>query len=158
MGKNKIITDDRKILEQDNTLPHCIICDIDGTLALINGRGVYDNSKIYTDRVNTPVKSILYTYAHLDVEIIYLSGRMESSRNVTEKWLYDNDLHFSLDQKLYMRKLNDYRKDDVVKQELYEEYIKDKYFVEFILDDRNSVVDMWRNLGLLCLQVYYGDF
>lgn len=37
--------------------------------------------------------------------------------------------------------------------------IQDQYFVEFILDDRNQVVDLWRNeLNLPCLQVYYGDF
>ncbi len=37
--------------------------------------------------------------------------------------------------------------------------IKGKYFVRFVLDDRNQVVDMWRNeIGYACLQVYYGDF
>jgi hypothetical protein len=57
-----------------------------------------------------------------------------------------------------MRKLNDNRPDDIIKKELYDQYIKGKYFVKFVLDDRDSVVRMWRNEGLLCLQVYYGNF
>lgn len=37
--------------------------------------------------------------------------------------------------------------------------IKDKYAVDFVLDDRNCVVDMWRKkLDLACFQVNYGDF
>jgi len=33
------------------------------------------------------------------------------------------------------------------------------YFVEFVVDDRQQVVDMWRRtLGLTCVQVDYGDF
>ena len=30
--------------------------------------------------------------------------------------------------------------------------------VLFILDDRNGVVEMWRSLGLKCLQVAEGNF
>ena len=36
--------------------------------------------------------------------------------------------------------------------------IKDKYQVDYVLDDRNQVVEMWRSLGLTCLQVADGDF
>jgi hypothetical protein len=57
-----------------------------------------------------------------------------------------------------MRKSGDYRKDYEVKKEIYETYIKDKFNVLCVLDDRQSVVDMWRSLGLTCLQVNYGDF
>ena len=58
-----------------------------------------------------------------------------------------------------MRASGDTRKDSIVKKELYEKHIKNKYYVSFWLDDRNQVVDMVRKeLGLLCLQVYYGDF
>ena len=32
------------------------------------------------------------------------------------------------------------------------------YNVKFVLDDRNRVVEMWRSLGLTCLQVADGDF
>lgn len=156
--KDKIKTDDRFILEQNKQLPRCIICDIDGTIALINGRYVYNDSAVITDKVNIPIKNILYDYQELGIEVIFLSGRMNTSRKVTEEWLKANNMWFTETQKLYMRETNDYRKDDIVKMELYQENIKDKYYVDFILDDRNQVVKMWRSLGLLCLQVYYGDF
>ena len=58
-----------------------------------------------------------------------------------------------------MRKTDDFRQDSIVKKELFDQYIKDKYFVEYWLDDRDQVVKMVREeLGLLCLQVYYGNF
>jgi hypothetical protein len=57
-----------------------------------------------------------------------------------------------------MREAGDSRKDSIVKQELYERHIKPSYDVFVVLDDRNQVVDMWRSLGLVCLQVAPGDF
>jgi hypothetical protein len=54
----------------------------------------------------------------------------------------------------YGHKLPDFR----VKYDLFSEYIRDKYSVKFVLDDRQQVVDMWRRLGLKCLQVQAGDF
>lgn len=58
-----------------------------------------------------------------------------------------------------MRKTQDNRKDSIIKTEIYQEFIKEHYFVEFVLDDRNQVVDTWRkDLKLPCFQVNYGDF
>jgi hypothetical protein len=58
-----------------------------------------------------------------------------------------------------MRITSDNRKDSIIKKEIFAEHIQDKYYIEFVLDDRNQVVDMWRNeLKLPCFQVYYGDF
>lgn len=162
-----IKTDNRFILKQDPRLPKCIIVDLDGTLALHNGRGPFDYAKCGTDIVNIPVKHIvqsyglLYDYTVMDTDgeeenyIIILSGRDEICRNESLKWLDDNNIPFN---HLFMRPKGDYRKDAIVKQEIYEREIKGKYYVEFILDDRDQVVKMWRDLGLLCLQVYYGDF
>ena len=59
---------------------------------------------------------------------------------------------------VYMRDKNDSRKDTIIKHEIYENYIKNKFNVRVIYDDRNSVVDMWRSLGLKCFQVQEGDF
>ena len=57
-----------------------------------------------------------------------------------------------------MRKDGDYRPDTVVKKEIYEREIKDKYEVLFAIDDRTQVVKTWRELGLTCLQCANGDF
>ena len=152
---DEIFTDTRLITRQNPNLPHCIICDIDGTLALINGRNVFDDTKCHTDMVNYNVLSILEKYDDTH-SIILMSGRQEKAREVTEIWL---KTHFIPFDELHMRETGDNRKDAIVKKELYERYIKDTYFVDFWLDDRNQVVDMVRKeLGLLCLQVYYGDF
>ena len=59
---------------------------------------------------------------------------------------------------LYMRPTGDYRTDTEWKRECYESYIKPVYDVRLVLDDRASVVAMWRELGLECWQVAEGDF
>ena len=154
--KSGIKTDNRFILEQNRKLENCIIVDVDGTLALINGRNVYDDSLVHTDKPNTPVVDLVKHFiAASYTKIIILSGREDKCTKQTTDWLIANIIYFD---QIFMRKTGDNRKDSVVKREIYEEHIKDKYYVQFVLDDRNQVVDMWRELGLLCLQVYYGDF
>jgi hypothetical protein len=59
---------------------------------------------------------------------------------------------------LYMRKTEDKRKDSVVKREIYENEILPNYYVEFVLDDRQQVVDALRDMGLQVWQVARGDF
>jgi hypothetical protein len=60
---------------------------------------------------------------------------------------------------LIMRAAGDFRKDAIIKKEIFSNYVEGKYFVELVLDDRNQVVDLWRNdLQLPCFQVFYGDF
>jgi hypothetical protein len=41
---------------------------------------------------------------------------------------------------------------------LYEAHIEPHYDVQFVLEDLNQAVEMWRSLGLVCLQVAPGDF
>ena len=58
-----------------------------------------------------------------------------------------------------MRLTGDFRKDSIVKREIYETHVQDNYFIEFVIDDRQQVVDMWRNeCKLPCLQVAPGNF
>lgn len=159
--------DNRFILNQDKSLPKCVIVDIDGTTSLINGRNPFDDSKIHTDLPNNPVIGLikrfsqLYAYdfmnsdGQINNKIIFMSGRMDKCRQETVQWLTSHEIPFD---HLYMRKTNDYRSDSIVKKELYEEHIKGKYYVESVFDDRDSVVKTWRELGLLCCQVYYGNF
>lgn len=154
VSSKEIKTDTRFILEQNKKLPKCIIVDIDGTLALINGRNPYDDTLVHTDKVNERVADIVNNYRP-DYTVFIVSGRQDSCKEVTEKWLRDNHIIYN---SLLMRKTGDTRKDSIIKQEIYEEHIKDKYFVEFVLDDRDQTVQMWREQGLLCLQVYYGNF
>ena len=58
-----------------------------------------------------------------------------------------------------MRKTGDNRKDSIIKKEIYEKYLKPmNYHVLFILDDRNQVVEMWREMGFTVFQVAEGNF
>ena len=148
-------------LVQDDTLPHAIIVDLDGTLALHNGRSPYECERAGDDSVNDAVQLIIEACV-LDYypEIIYISGRNERCRGVTEKWIDKHmKVHVTNPYKLFMRADGDNRKDSVVKLELFNNHIRDKYYIDFVLDDRDQVVDMWRNtLGLPCFQVNYGNF
>lgn len=141
--------------ERDPNLPDCILVDVDGTLAVMNGRGPFDWEKVDTDLPNQAVLSLL---SNLNVTAcIFVSGRDGCCRDKTEAWL---EKHSPVPPSgIYMREPGDMRDDRVVKRELYERYIKGQYNVLFVLDDRNKVVDMWRNeLGLPCFQVAEGDF
>ena len=39
-----------------------------------------------------------------------------------------------------MRSEKDYRSDEIIKEELYNQYIKDKYYCIAIFDDRDRVI------------------
>jgi len=141
----------------DETLMDAIICDLDGTLALNNGhRGHYEYDTCDQDDLNWPIWKIVRTFhdAH-QWQIIYLSGREELGRESTEKFLKKFDCPPG---PLFMRTSGDHRKDRIVKLELFDANVRGKYNVRFVLDDRNQVVSMWRELGLTCLQVADGNF
>ena len=136
-------------------LPLAIICDLDGTLALLGGRSPYDASRCLDDALNEPIAHILRTYQSIGVRILLVSGREAKHRKPTEQWLEHHGIAHAA---LHMRRTRDFRKDAVVKTEVFEQHIRGQYEVLFVLDDRNQVVDMWRGLGLTCLQVAPGDF
>jgi predicted kinase len=143
-------------------LPNCIIVDIDGTLAHMNGRSPYDESKVNEDTVDETVREIVRKYANKDVMeeiqetyVIVVSGRHDTCKPATMTWLSDNKIPWD---ELHMRKGDDDRSDTIVKQEIYETWIKNRYNVRFVLDDRDRVVKMWREQGLKVLQVAEGDF
>ena len=141
---------------QDSTLPKAVICDLDGTLSLLNGRDPYDASSADGDLLNVPVARVLQMAKAQGYKVILLSGREQLYREPTERFLSKHQIDYDL---LLMRTTNDYRKDNIIKKELFQQEIAGKYFIEFLLDDRNQVVDMWRkDLQLPCFQVNYGDF
>jgi predicted kinase len=133
--------------------PRAILCDIDGTLAHMYERSPYDWHKVGTDNPDKAVIDLLRHYD--DKAVILMSGRDSICRPETVDWLMANRVPF---HHLYMRAEGDMRKDNIVKRELFDTHVRDDFQVEFVLDDRNQVVDMWRELGLKCFQVAAGDF
>lgn len=134
----------------DPRLETIIICDLDGTLCETSHRSPYDASTCDQDGLNQVVADIIK-----DKNVILVSGREDKYRPQTEKFLEKyNTKHLDL----FMRKTGDFRHDTIIKEEIYNEHIKGQYNVEFVLDDRNRVVQFWRSIGLTCLQVADGDF
>jgi predicted kinase len=143
---------------QDESLPKAIICDLDGTLAHMNGRNPYDASTCEDDILNNAVEQCLYGMATLGHRIIFMSGRDDKYREQTMAFLRKNDILDWCRPELHMRATGDNRKDSIVKRELYEAHVLGKYNVRFVLDDRDQVVELWRSLGLVCFQVAPGAF
>lgn len=143
----------------NHSLPDAIICDLDGTLALLNGRNPYDAATCEQDSLNEPVADIVREFAYAGFTVLLTSGRSAAHREQTLRWLACNSFKPPHgDFQLFMRADGDMRKDAVMKRELYKSEIAGKYNVRFVLDDRDQVVELWRSLGLTCLQVNYGDF
>lgn len=152
-----------KPIKQDPKLPHAIICDLDGTLAIHQDRSPFDYDRCDTDLADETIIHLLKRYK--PYHILFVSGREDSCMDKTKKWLKESFNEYSIPitidgeyNQLLMRKTGDNRKDYIVKKEIFENHIKDKYYIEFVLDDRDQVVNMWRRLGLKCFQVNFGNF
>jgi predicted kinase len=140
-------------------LPPAYIFDIDGTLAHIdpeNPRDVYDGTRAEEDHLDPHVSKLLFLLSdQAMVHVILLSGRSESCRAETEAWLDTHEIPYS---GLFMRAEGDGRKDSIIKNELFRAHVEPSYHALGVFDDRNQVVDMWRQIGLKCFQVQEGDF
>jgi predicted kinase len=141
---------------REEELPDAVICDIDGTLAHMNGkRGPFDWEKVDRDDLDEIVANLIKMHHSSGTKVLMVSGRDGSCRELTEDWLKFYAVPYD---KLYMRPVNDFRKDTLIKKEIYEKNIKGKYNVLAVYDDRDQVVKMWRSLGLKVLQVAEGKF
>ena len=158
----------KSFFEQSN---RCIICDIDGTIAHIknNSRTHFQMHKVDEDELDDVVFTLVNALAKAyDAELIFLTGRTSDCFSKTIKWLdyqyseygqcSKNGLDYSAnyeygDYHLYSRLNGDNRKDFIVKEELYNTFIKDRYEVIAVFDDRPVCVDLWNDLGLKTLAV-----
>lgn len=136
-------------------LPSVILCDLDGTAALVGPRSPYDGGNCHVDTPCTAVRSVLWAMASCQHPVIYLSARDDEHMPQTQTWL---DTHQFPQGQLVMRKTGDKRKDFIVKGELFDAHVRGRYNVLFVLDDRDQVVEYWRSLGLTCFQVAPGAF
>lgn len=140
--------------------PKAFLVDIDGTLAHMRDyRGPFDWAKVGLDDVDEVISEIVQRLAwdvgETEPVVIVMSGRDSSCRNETVAWLNKHYIPFD---HLFMRPEKDMRPDNIVKAELFDKYVRDNFDVKFVLDDRQQVVDMWRAMGITCLQVAPGDF
>jgi acid phosphatase class B len=142
-----------------------IIVDLDGTLTNVEHRVHHvrldpKNWKEFNDlMIHDPIHSwcseLIFAMKARGYKIIFVTGRGEDYRDQTESWLKKHQVNYD---ELYMRKVNDFREDADVKEEIYHQEIEKKNQVLFVVDDRKSVVARWRELDLVCLQCDWGDF
>ncbi len=139
------------VIADDN---NAVIFDIDGTLAEMCDRSPFDTERVIDDKLIELVKEQTKFHASRGRAIILCSGRMETAREATVQWLKKHDISYNI---LLMRKENDFRKDSIIKEEIYNTRIKNKYNVLCVYDDRLQVVDMWFKLGLFVFNVNQGN-
>ena len=139
----------------------CIIVDLDGTVCLHNGRNPYELTRVSEDIPNYPLVRFLQGLIY-NKHIIFLSGRegTDQCRKDTIEWLTKNiyPSEFKCKWELIMRDKGSFEPDEVIKERIFHRDIEPKYNVIAVFDDRDKVVKMWRSLGLLCNQVYWGNF
>ena len=139
-----------------------VLVDIDGTLANMapSGRGPFEWHRVGEDEPIQNVIDIVVSLHDAGYHIVFMSGRDEVCRAETIEWLHNNVLRMEEWRRteLHMRPNEDFRKDSEIKSELFWKHVGEKYDVVAVFDDRQQVVDMWRNMGLTVAQVAPGDF
>jgi len=164
-----------------------VIFDLDGTLANIdtrrnmslkpNGRLDWDifadpSSILNWDVPNVPVIKMAQLFKADGFRIVIFSGRNDRGFDATVQWLNNNHVPFDL---LVMRpdKFKDkswpiadgnpatpdmrFMPDEILKKKMLDTFV-DINDVFLVVDDRDKVVKMWRDLGLNTFQVAPGDF
>jgi predicted kinase len=136
--------------------PTAVLVDIDGTVAIMDGRSPYDMARVDEDTPNPAVIEAVRAMYAAGHRIIFCSGRTDDARQSTEAWLAR---HVGIPyESLHMRMTGDQRKDSVVKREIFDLQVRERYHVVGVFDDRAQVVRMWRALGLTVFQVAEGAF
>jgi trehalose-6-phosphatase len=76
-----------KPVVQNPSLPRAIICDIDGTLAHMNGRSPYDYSKVGEDTLDETILWLISLIRNSGCMIIFVSGRDSECYSTTKDWI-----------------------------------------------------------------------
>ena len=142
-----------------------VVFDIDGTLANIEHRRHYVQSKpknwhafneaMVHDTVYEPVLHLNHMFSTFsaghDYDVALASGRGEEYREHTVKWLHDKDVYYD---HLFMRPAKDNRPDYIIKEEILEKIIEIYgKKPDMVVDDRPQVVRMWREKGIFVFDV-----
>lgn len=143
-----------------------VIFDVDGTIADVEHRRhfvsqkpadwkSFRNSTVF----DTPVQwvcDIAKRFIAQGDNVAFFSARNESERSLTEKqiseWIGEGH------QGLFLRPDGDFRRDDEFKSDLADKFEEVGGKIDIVFDDRNQVVEMWRQRGTTVVQVADGDF
>lgn len=148
--------------------PCALICDLDGTLCNTDHRqhfmqGIKKDWKGFfgamaADTVNAWCRDIVKGLMNQPgYQVIFVTGRPDNLQIPTVDWLTRHHIH-PFAYKLFMRSEGDMRPDYEIKEEIYRALIEPRWDVRLVIDDRKSVVDMWRSQGLVVLHCAEGNF
>lgn len=139
-------------------MTRAVIFDVDGTIADCSHRlhhlphwGKFFGD-MHLDTVIDPVTFVLrQIYLNNEAKVLIVTARPDDLdyKYKTQRWLADNHIPY---HGFYMRKGGDYRQDSIVKKEILQQIISDRYDPFLVIDDQPQVVKMWRDNGLTCLQ------
>jgi hypothetical protein len=139
------------IIDIDNTL-----CDSNIRFALatrpngkIDWEAAHIPNNILMDDPFYPMIDLAKRYKKDGFEVIILTGRPESVRGVTEKWLKNYEIEYD---QLIMRSWEDnFLKAPIYKKKMYKTHIHSDVFCAY--DDDERIIDMWVELGIPCFKV-----
>ena len=146
-----------------------VIVDIDGTISKVGERLKYLNqdpkdwdsfyNDSFEDEPIIEMVDLVYDLYLQRYQLVFCTGRRESCREKTINWFNKYfEPEIAKRSKLLMRPNKDHRHDSEIKPELLKNAGIKLDSIAFVLEDRNSMVKKWRELGLICLQVAEGDF
>ena len=148
------------------------IFDLDGTLALIDERRkvsekengkldwdkFFDPENIKLDEPNPPVIQTAQALAEAGYKIAILSGRSKRTQVATKMWLNKHNIPYHI---IKMRPTSHpwkFMDDRKLKKYWLDDLFEDRDKLVAVFDDRQKVVDMWREEGLTCMQVDPGEW
>ena len=145
-----------------------IVVDLDGTLCDCAHRQDYARAgqweefhgRLVHDR---PHEDVAYFLKELSFyhKVIAVTGRNEAFRQLTWDWLKKHKLDENIDE-ILMRPDGDWSPDHELKTQMLEKALGNKSTVlervAIVLEDRDKVIEAYRNYGLPCWQVRPGSF
>jgi len=131
------------------------VFDVDGTLMDINHRRHFVSGEkkdwksffdfMQFDTINDHVFQLAHALKNDGYEIVVVSGRNERHREITEHQLAFGKLEYKT---LIMRPDDNYEPDHVFKKEILDKMREAGIDPQFAVDDRPTVVRMWRDNGV----------
>lgn len=102
---------------------------------------------------------ILWALMDTGYRPLFITGRSETSREMTWDWLNRHDRSFDHNyNRLFMRAKGDRRPSHETKQDCLMEARSQGYNPTLVFEDRADDAAMWRRNGLLCMHVAEGNF
>ena len=149
-----------------------VIFDLDGTLADITHRLHFIQGEkkdwhkfYYACTRDTPIMPIVQIFHALRASeeghsIEIWTGRSAEVRDKTLNWLHNFGLYTGYEINppkphvlTRMRPVDNYKKDHELKRSWLHHSIREGWKPDLVFEDRNRVVDMWREEGIQCIQV-----